>query len=78
MRLKKEPVQDKLHFLFVSRDIRIRRKNLKVVLEALSLLNGNCVRCIVGNGKIVKDDVVCHGYVLREEVLQIMALHINS
>ena len=49
-----------------------------MVLEALSLLNGNCVRCIVGNGKIVKDDVVCHGYVLREEVLQIMALHINS
>ena len=70
--LKKEPVQDKLHFLFVSRDIRIRRKNLKVVLEALSLLNDNCVLNIVGNGKIVGDDVICHGYVPREEVLQIM------
>ena len=60
-----------MHFLFVSRDIRIGRKNLKVVLEALSLLNDNCVLHIVGNGKIVGDDVVCHGYVPREEVLQI-------
>lgn len=61
MRLKEEPVQDKLHFLFVSRDIHIRRKNLKVLLEALHLLNDNYVLHIVGNGKIAGDDVVCHG-----------------
>ena len=70
--LKGEPVQDKLQLLFVSRDIFIRRKNLKVVLEALSLSNGNCVLHIVGNGKIQRDNVVCHGEVPREEVLQIM------
>lgn len=70
--LKREPVQDKLQLLFVSRDIFIRRKNLKVVLEALSLSNGNYVLHIVGNGKIQRDNVVCHGYVPREKVLQIM------
>lgn len=70
--LKEQPVEDRLQLLFVSRDIFLRRKNLKVVLEALKLVEDRWTLHIAGEGCIDAKNVICHGYMERSEVLKLM------
>jgi glycosyltransferase involved in cell wall biosynthesis len=55
--------------LFVSRNLNIKRKNLKVVLDALTMVRRDVELHTVGNGNSSGFD---HGYIGREELINLM------
>ena len=67
--LKKYSDLKPLKILFVSRDLSIKRKNLKVVLDALRMVHRETELHTVGNGK---SSGVLHGYMGREELINLM------
>jgi len=79
-RIKEYNNQGKINLLFVSRDISMPRKNLKVVVEGLKHVKvpNRFALHIVGGGKIpkylkrAKIDYFIHGKLPRERVLELM------
>ena len=67
--LKKYNDLKPLKILFVSRDLSIKRKNLKVVIDALRMVHREVELHTVGNGK---SSGVVHGYMGREELINLM------
>ncbi|MGC8657431.1 MAG: glycosyltransferase family 4 protein [Thermoplasmata archaeon] len=70
--LKPEAEEESLQLLFVARDIRIKRKNLKVILDALKISKKRYTLHIVGKGDIKGENIIYHGYKKREDLLKIM------
>ena len=68
-RLKAYSSATTLKILFVSRDISIKRKNLKVLLEALKRTKRKYELHVVGNGKTLG---ISHGFLSREELINLM------
>ena len=58
-----------LKILFVSRDLSIKRKNLKVLLEALKRTKRKYELHVVGNGETLG---ISHGFLSREELINLM------
>lgn len=67
--LKVYPSATTLKILFVSRDISIKRKNLKVLLEALKLTKRKYELHVVGKGET---SGISHGFLSREELIKLM------
>ncbi len=64
---------ESLHVLFVARDLRIRRKNLRVLLDASSHLHRSIIIHLVGIGEVKHENVVSHGYLGRESLFHLMS-----
>lgn len=73
-KLKKYESSERLKILFVSRDLGIRRKNLRCLIEALRLTPRKTELHLVGNGSINGSDegTINHGYMPREKLTDMM------
>ncbi|ABP95982.1 MULTISPECIES: glycosyltransferase family 4 protein [Metallosphaera] len=73
--LKKYEYDSKLKLLFVSRDLTMKRKNLKVILNSFKYLKKDIELHLVGEdkGKIRRDkNIIIHGFLEREKVFELM------
>lgn len=68
-KLKNYSFDGTLKILFVSRDLNIRRKNLKVLLESLKITKKKVELHLVGRGKA---EGISYGYLSREELINLM------